>query len=179
MRRTGFASEVLRVRSASIRSRRGGGSGSKRSGPRPRAARTRCSAGRPWWGSVASHDPSTARTDTASPASSPGSAPGASFVPHPKMAVEGEGRARDRQHEIRLVRGHLHPYPVESGRRHLARERALADQVVELRRIPVETAPQRLRRTRELRRADRLMGLPDIACAHTHTTCITTRSERR
>ena len=85
------------------------------------------------------------------------------LAPDPEMAVEDHRRALRRQQEIARrspgFRGDPDPHPVEPGRRHLARQGAVPDQPVELRRRAVEPPRERLRRPREVGRPDRLVRL--------------------
>ena len=92
--------------------------------------------------------------------------PTAVTAPDPQMAVEDHLRAPGRQHDaacFRPFRGDLHPYPVEPGRRHLARQRAVPDKPVELHRRAAQTAFQLVRRAAEVGRPDRLVRLLGMA----------------
>ena len=81
------------------------------------------------------------------------------------MAVECEGRAGRLEHDVARLRGDLQPHPVEPGRRHLAAQRPVADQAVELHRRPVEAPFEILRRSFEVGRPDRLVRLLDVPVA--------------
>ena len=73
-------------------------------------------------------------------------------------AVEGDGLASGAEPGSTVVGGDIHAHPVDFGARHLARERALPDQLVEPRLILLEHGRERLRGTGEIGGADRLVG---------------------
>ena len=79
------------------------------------------------------------------------------------MAVENHGGGFGGEHQRAVLAGQVDAHPVEPGRRHLAGERAAPDQAVEPRRVPVEMACNRFGRAPEIRRTDRLVGLPCVA----------------
>ena len=80
------------------------------------------------------------------------------FLIDAEEAVEGDGLTGGAEPGATVVGGDIHAHPVDLGARHLARERALPDQLVEPRLILLEHGRERLGRAGEIGGADRLVG---------------------